>query len=73
MEFDTIIRIVEVLVLPVLWWIIHEISELKKEFFEFRAEVEREFSRKEDIVRIEQKFDNLYQLIMDRLPKKAIR
>lgn len=73
MELDGIIKIVEVLVIPILAWIIREISGLKKEFFEFKAEVEREFSRKEDIIRIEQKFDNLYQLIMDRLPKKASR
>lgn len=71
MEFDTIIRIVEVFVLPILLWIIHDVSGLKKDVFEFKSEVEREFSRKEDIVRIEQKFDNLYQLILDRLPKKG--
>ena len=71
MEFETIIRIVEVCVLPLLWWIIHEVGSLKKDFYEFKSEVEKDFSRKEDILRIEGKFDNLYQLILDRLPKKA--
>jgi len=71
MEFDTIIKILEILVLPLLWWIVHEVGQLKKEFYDFKSEVEKEFSRKEDIIRIEQKFDNLYQLILDRLPKKG--
>ena len=73
MEFDGIIKIVEVLVIPILAWIIREISGLKKEFFEFKAEVERDFSRKEEFIRLEDKIDNLTQLIMDRLPKKAGR
>ena len=73
MEFDGIIKIVEVLVIPILAWIIREISGLKKEFFEFKAEVERDFSRKEEFIRLEDKIDNLTQLIMDRLPKKGGR
>jgi predicted transglutaminase-like protease len=73
MELDGIIKIVEVLVIPILAWIIREISSLKKEFFEFKAEVERDFSRKEEFIRLEDKIDNLTQLIMDRLPKKAGR
>ena len=71
MDFESVVRLLEVIVVPILVWIIHEISGLKKEFFDFMAEVEREFSRKEDIIRIENKFDSLYQLIMDRLPKKG--
>ena len=71
MEFDTVIKILEALVLPVMWWLVHEVSAVKKELYGFKSEVEKEFSRKEDIIRIEQKFDNLYQLIMDRLPKKG--
>lgn len=73
MEIDGIIKIVEVLIIPILAWIIREISGLKKEFFEFKAEVERDFSRKEEFIRLEDKIDNLTQLIMDRLPKKANR
>lgn len=73
MEFDGIIKIVEILVIPTLAWIIREISGLKKEFFEFKAEVERDFSRKEEFIRLEDKIDKLTQLIMDRLPKKAGR
>ena len=71
MEADTIIRVLEVLIVPLLAWIIHEIGAVKKELYSFKSEVEREFSRKEDIVRIETKFDNLYQLIMERLPKRG--
>ena len=71
MEFETIIRIVEVCVLPLLWWIIHEVGSLKKDFYEFKSEVEKDFSRKEDILRIAGKFDDLSQLILHRLPKKA--
>lgn len=73
MELEGIIKIVEVLVIPILAWIIREISGLKKEFFEFKAEVERDFSRKEEFIRLEDKIDKLTQLIMDRLPKKAGR
>ena len=73
MELDGIIKIVEVLVIPILAWIIREISGLKKEFFDFKAEVERDFSRKEEFIRLEDKIDKLTQLIMDRLPKKAGR
>lgn len=71
METETIIRVVEVLVIPLLGWIIHELGSVKKELYSFKSEVEKEFSRKEDIVRIENKFDNLYQLIMERLPKRG--
>ena len=73
MELDGIIKIVEVLVIPILAWIIREISGLKKEYFEFKAEVERDFSRKEEFIRLEDKIDKLTQLIMDRLPKKGGR
>lgn len=71
MDFDIIIRIIEVCILPLLWWVIHEVGEIKKDLYEFKSEVEKEFSRKEDIIRIENKFDSLYQLILDRLPKRG--
>lgn len=71
MSFDTIMQIIGVLVIPILGFLYKESSSTKKELADFKTKVAEEYAPRDEIKRIEDKLDNLYQLILDRLPKKG--
>ena len=71
MSFDTIIQIISVLVVPLVAFLYKEISSVKKEVSDFKTKVAEEYAPRDEIKRIEDKLDNLYQLILDRLPKRS--
>lgn len=70
MNFDTILQIISVLVIPIVGFLYKETSQTKKELADLRTKVAEEYAPRDEIKRIEDKIDNLYQLILDRLPKK---
>lgn len=71
MSFETIIQIISVLVVPLVAFLYKEISSAKKDLSEFKTKVAEEYAPRDEIKRIEDKLDNLYQLILDRLPKRS--
>ena len=71
MSFDTIIQIISVLCVPIITFLYKEISSVKKEVSDFKTKVAEEYAPRDEIKRIEDKLDNLYQLILDRLPKRS--
>lgn len=71
MSFDTIMQIIGVLVIPIIGFLYKETSSTKKELADFKTKVAEEYAPRDEIKRIEDKIDNLYQLILDRLPKKG--
>jgi hypothetical protein len=71
MSFDTIMQILGVLIIPIVAFIHKETSSTKKELADFKTEVAREYAQKEEIIRVENKLDDIYKLILERLPKKA--
>lgn len=71
MSFDTIMQIIGVLVIPIIGFLYKETSSTKKELADFKTKVAEEYAPRDEIKRIEDKLDNLYQLILDRLPKKG--
>ena len=71
MSFDIIMQIISVLVVPLVAFLYKETSETKKELAEYKKEVAEKYAPRDEIKRIEDKLDNLYQLILDRLPKKG--
>lgn len=71
MSFDTIMQIIGVLVIPIIGFLYKETSTTKKELSDFKTKVAEEYAPRDEIKRIEDKIDNLYQLILDRLPKKG--
>lgn len=80
MEMDTILRIVEFVVIPVVLWLIRELSTLKRDFYNYKEQVAHEYGTKEDMIRIEGKLDSfsakidtIYSMMIDRLPKKGGR
>lgn len=79
MNFDVVMQIIGVLVLPILGFLYKETSTCKKDLAEFKTEVAKEYAMKEEIKRIEDKIDkqqdtlkDLYNLIIERLPKKNV-
>lgn len=71
MSFDTIMQIIGVLVIPIIGFLYKETSTTKKDLADFKTKVAEEYAPRDEIKRIEDKLDNLYQLILDRLPKKG--
>ena len=71
MNFETIMSFVGVVVAPLVAFIFREVSGTKKELADYKKEVAERYAPREEIKRIEDKLDNLYQLILDRLPKKG--
>ena len=71
MSFDTIMQIIGVLVIPIIGFLYKETSSTKKELSDFKTKVAEEYAPRDEIKRIENKIDNLYQLILDRLPKRT--
>ena len=73
MSFDVIVQIISVVVVPLIAFLYKETSDTKKELAEYKKEVAEKYAPREEIKRIEDKLDNLYQLILDRLPKRATK
>lgn len=71
MNFETIMSFVGVVVAPLVAFIFREVSSAKKELADYKKEVAEKYAPRDEIKRIEDKLDNLYQLILDRLPKKG--
>lgn len=71
MSFDVVVQIISVVVIPLIAFLYKESSSTKKELAEYKKEVAEKYAPREEMIRIEDKIDNLSQLIMDRLPKRA--
>lgn len=71
MSFETIMSFVAAIVVPLVAFLFKETSETKKELADYKKEVAEKYAPREEIKRIEDKLDNLYQLILDRLPKRS--
>ena len=70
-RFETIMSFVGVIVAPLVAFIFKEVLGAKRELDAFKTKVAEEYAPRDEIKRIEDKLDNLYQLILDRLPKKG--
>ena len=71
MSFDVVMQIVGILVIPLIGFLYKESSSTKKELADYKKEVAEKYAPREELIRIEDKIDNLSQLIMDRLPKRS--
>jgi uncharacterized protein Yka (UPF0111/DUF47 family) len=71
MSFDTVMQIISILVVPLIAFLYKESADTKKELADYKEQVAQMYAPREEIKRIEDKLDNLYQLILDRLPKKG--
>ncbi|MBO7713340.1 MAG: hypothetical protein J6S85_07190 [Methanobrevibacter sp.] len=71
MSFETIMSFVAAIVVPLVVFLFKESSSTKKDLADYKKEVAEKYAPREEIKRIEDKLDNLYQLILDRLPKKG--
>lgn len=70
-SFETIMAFVSAVVAPVVAFVFKELLGTKKDLADYKKEVAEKYAPREEIKRIEDKIDNLYQLILDRLPKKG--
>ena len=71
MSFDVVMQIVGILVIPLIGFLYKESSCTKKDLADYKKEVAEKYAPRDEIIRIEDKIDNLTRLIMDRLPKKG--
>ena len=71
MNFETVMSFVGVVVAPLVAFIFKEVLGAKRELDAFKTKVAEEYAPRDEIKRIEDKLDTLYQLILDRLPKKG--
>lgn len=71
MSFETIMSFVAVIVVPLVAFLFKEASETKKDLADYKKEVAEKYAPRDELKRIEDKLDNLYKLILDRLPKKG--
>lgn len=61
------------ILIPVVFYLLAQINETKNDLKKFEVKVAQEYSRiayREDIVRLEQKLDDLRKLIIDEIKKK---
>ena len=70
MNFETIMSFVGCIVIPILGWLHKENSSTKQELADFKTEVAKEYAMKEEFKRLEDKLDDMYKLLYERLPKK---
>ena len=70
MDFNIIMQIISVLVLPIIGFLHKETSKTKQDLADFKTRVAEKYAMKEEIKRIEDKLDSLYNLIIERLPKR---
>lgn len=70
MNFETIMSFVGCIVIPILGWLHKENATTKQELADFKTEVAKEYSNKEEFKRLEDKIDDMYKLLYERLPKK---
>lgn len=71
MNFETIMSFVGCIVVPFLGFLYREANALKKELADYKKEVAEKYAPREELIRIEDKIDNLTQLVIDRLPKRT--
>ena len=71
MNFETIMSFVGVVVAPLVAFIFREVSGTKKELADYKKEVAEKYAPREELIRIEDKIDNLTRLVMDRFPKRG--
>lgn len=71
MSFETIMSFVAAIVVPLVVFLFKESSSTKKDLADYKKEVAEKYAPREEIKRIEDKLDNLYKLILDRLPKRG--
>lgn len=71
MNFETIMSFVGAVVVPVVGFLFKEVISTKQQLAEYKKEVAEKYASKEEFVRIENKIDNLTQLVIDRLPKRG--
>ena len=71
MNFETIMSFVGAIVAPLVAFIFKEVLGAKRELDAFKTKVAEEYAPRDEIKRIEDKLDKMYQLILDRLPKKG--
>jgi hypothetical protein len=70
MNFETIMSFVGCIVIPILGWLHKENASTKQELADFKTEVAKEYAMKEEFKRLEDKLDDMYKLLYERLPKK---
>ena len=70
MNFETIMSFVGCIVIPILGWLHRENASTKQELADFKTEVAKEYAMKEEFKRLEDKLDDMYKLLYERLPKK---
>ena len=73
MSFDGIMQIIGILVIPLIGFLYKESSSTKKDLADYKKEVADKYAPREELIRIEDKIDNLSQLIIDRLPKRSTK
>ena len=71
MNFETIMSFIGVVVIPFLGFLYKEANTVKKELADYKKEVAEKYAPREELIRIEDKIDNLTQLVIDRLPKRS--
>ena len=71
MNFETIMAFVSAVVAPLVGFLFKEVVGAKQSLAEYKKEVAEKYAPRDEIKRIESKLDNLYQLILDRLPKRG--
>ena len=71
MSFETIMSFVGAIVVPLVAFLYKESASTKQQLADYKKEVAEKYAPRDEIKRIEDKLDNLYQLILDRLPKKG--
>ena len=70
-SFETIMAFVSAVVAPFVAFIFKEVSAVKRDLADFKKEAAEKYASREEFIRLEDKIDNLTQLIIDRLPKKG--
>lgn len=70
MSFEGIMQIIGVLVIPIIGFLYKEAAATKKDLADYKKEVAEKYAPRDEIIRIEDKIDNLTSIVMDRLPKR---
>lgn len=61
------IQFLQIICIPAFGWIFHKVGDLQNKLNAFKVEVAKEYATKEQFVRLEEKIDDLRNLLIKEL------
>ena len=68
--YEALHKLITGILIPVIFFLLSEIETLRSDLKDFQIQVARDYAKNEVIVRIEQKLDDIRNLVIQEIKKK---